>query len=222
LLSAFHESPVRTRASQKRRACNSSPPKLNQKKKPVSGSITSLLPDKDKEPLPKHTVEHFQKLCMVKQTGNNEPPKTDFERITSKKSMLDFSKLKHQQKLDEEKARRAQNCKDMAITEEDLDRLENEDGHLVSAPTKLAWTFEHGKDLVCPEELGGLPMKMRNLHDWYKRQSGIYFGVRYPKEFFGQIIEGSPRHDRYLEYKFLFHLYQQDALDVNILFLWCL
>ncbi|CAN6372084.1 unnamed protein product [Urochloa humidicola] len=162
-------------------------------------------------------------MCLVPQTGSNKPPQTDFERITSKKVLLEFSKLKHQQNLvDREKALKADFCKKAQITEEDLDNVQNEDGILVSGPIKQVWTFDMGKDLVCPEELGGLPMKMRKLHEWYKDQSGMYFGVRYPKRFFGAIVDNTTRHERWMKFESLHELYQQDALDINILFLWCL
>ncbi|CAN6275253.1 unnamed protein product [Urochloa humidicola] len=163
-------------------------------------------------------------MCLVPQTGSNKPPKTDFERISSKRSMLEFSKVKHQFNLAErgrENALRAEFCKTGNITEEDLQRLQNEDGLILPTP-KLAWTFELGKDLVSPEEIHGLPMKMRNLHAWYKSQSGLYFGVRYPKEFFGQPIDLTTHSEKWIKFEFLFELYQQDSLDVNIIFLWCL
>ncbi|CAO2149012.1 unnamed protein product [Urochloa humidicola] len=141
----------------------------------------------------------------------------------SKKVLLEFSKLKHQQNLvDREKALKADFCKTAQITEEDLYNVQNEDGILVSGPTKQVWTFEMGKDLVCPEELGGLPMKMRKLHEWYKDQSGMYFGVRYPKRFFGAIVDNTTHHEKWMKFESLHELYQQDALDINILFLWCL
>ncbi|CAN6336211.1 unnamed protein product [Urochloa humidicola] len=189
LLSKLAQSPGKTRASHKRRPTQSSPPQEKTRKKPMSGSIRSLIPDVEDVEIPKEAVEHFQKMCLVPQTGSNKPPKTDFERISSKRSMLEFSK--------------------------------NEDGLLLPTP-KLAWTFELGKDLVSPEEIHGLPMKMRNLHAWYKSQSGLYFGVRYPKEFFGQPIDLTTHSEKWIKFEFLFELYQQDSLDVNIIFLWCL
>ncbi|CAO1939560.1 unnamed protein product [Urochloa humidicola] len=222
LLSDFHQSSVKTRTSQKQRPTQSSPPEQKPKKKPVSGSITSLLPEKDEFKVPQKAVAHFQRMCMVPQTGSDKPPASDFERITSKRSLLEFSKLKHKQNIeDREKAIEAEFCKSGLISTEDLRRLQNEDGLHLPTP-KLTWPFELGKDLVSPAEIGGLPMKMRKLHEWYKQQSGYMFGLTYPKKLFGQPADKTTHTEKYIEFKSIYELYQQDALDVSILFLWCL
>ncbi|CAN6183257.1 unnamed protein product [Urochloa humidicola] len=220
LLSDFHQSPVKTRSSQKQISTESSPPQ-RKLKKPVSGSITSLFPEKDEFRVPKKAVAHFQRMCMVPQTGSDKPPASDFEQITSKRSMLEFSKIKHKQTIEDRKSIEEDFCKTGSISKEDLRRLQNEDGILLPTP-KLTWPFELGKDMVSPQDMGGLPTKMRKLHEWYKRQSGDMFGVRYPKELFGTPNDKTTYTEKFIEFKSIYELYQQDSLDVSILFLWCL
>ncbi|CAO2147652.1 unnamed protein product [Urochloa humidicola] len=144
LLSDFHQSPVKTRSSQKQISTESSPPQIKLKK-PVSGSITFLFPEKDEFKVPKKAVAHFQRMCMVPQTGSDKPPASDFERITSKRSMLEFSKIKHKQTIEDRKSIEDDFCNTGIISKEDLRRLQNEDGILL--PT---WPFELGKDMVSP------------------------------------------------------------------------
>ncbi|CAN6293739.1 unnamed protein product [Urochloa humidicola] len=160
-------------------------------------------------------------MCMVPQTGSDKPPASDFERITSKMSMLEFSKIKHKQTIEDRKAIEDDFCKTGSISKEDLRRLQHEDGILLPTP-ELSWPFELGKDMVSPQDMGGLPMKMRKLHEWYKHQSDDMFGVRYPKELFGTPNDKTTYTEKFIEFKSIYELYQQDSLDVSILFLWCL
>ena len=40
----------------------------------------------------------------------------------------------------------------------------------------LVWQFKEGCDLVAPRQDPKLQPRMRQLHDWYRQQSGVMFG----------------------------------------------
>lgn len=174
--------------------------------------------------IPKDAIDHFTKLALVKQTGSNKPWKTDFERITSKRAMCSFSEeVLRQSTAEREEALKKQFCESANLSSQELRKLQ-EDTDAVDLPlAPIRWQFALGKDLVCPDDIHNLPMRLRQLHQWYKSQGGSeMFGVRYPIEYFGKKDDKNNHTILWIELRALYDFYQQDSLDVKILFLWCL
>ena len=92
-------------------------------------------------------------------------------------------------------------------------------GTLELPKAKLAWTYKPGEDLVRPDQIPNLPTRMRQLYEWYKRQSGIMFGVVFKSR---DIYQSEATGTYWIEFSSLFELYQRQALDVSIMGLFTL
>ena len=113
-------------------------------------------------------------MCSVPQTGNNVRLPSDFERTSSKSYLIKASKDSHK-KLTDEDRQRMQFCIDNDITIDQFNQFM--DGNLELPKAELAWTYKQGEDLVRPDQIPHLTTRLRQLHEWYKRQSGDMFGV---------------------------------------------
>jgi len=190
--------------------------KASKKKKSVSGSITSLMTVIDGIPVAKESIAHFQKMCSVPQTGNNVRPSSDFERTSSKSHSIKASKGSHK-KLNAEDRARMQFCVDNDMTIEQYNLFMT--GELELPKAEVAWTYKPGEDLVRPDQIPHLPTRMRQLHEWYKTQTGNMIGVFFKSSDIFK-TEGSATY--WVEFSSLFELYQKQALDVSIMGLFTL
>jgi hypothetical protein len=81
--------------------------------------------------------------------------------------------------------------------------------------------YEHGKPLVKPDQLPHLPTMMRRLHDWYLetcRKDGtdsMMLGIKDEHDFIG--VDVMP-----VEFVELFQLFNQEALDKQLMACYCL
>ena len=187
-------------------------------KKQVSGSITSLLKEKGKKVeedfiVPKGAMDHFLNLMKMPQTGNNQPPLSDYERTMNIERWREGTRAAHKLNV----AERAAFCEQNNMTELELLQIEyGEDWWKQPLPLPpIIWKFELGKDLVAPEQIPKLPTRMRQLHSWYKMQKSKLFGASYLDE---DLHKGEGR--VWVDFEHLYHFYQQGALDVSIMTLW--
>jgi hypothetical protein len=84
----------------------------------VSGSITSLLEGKKgkkDEPIPKEAMDHFLSMARVPQTGNPQPPPSDFEQTLNKEMWRQKTRTSHKLNV----AGRAAFCEENSMTEEE-------------------------------------------------------------------------------------------------------
>ncbi|KAG2577077.1 hypothetical protein PVAP13_6NG080030 [Panicum virgatum] len=177
-------------------------------KKQVSGSITTLLKEKGKKVeedfiVPKGAMDHFLNLMKLPQTGNNQPPLSDYERTMNIERWREGTRAAHKLNV----AERAAFCEQNNMTELELLQIEyGEDWWKQPLPLPpITWQFELGKDLVDPEQILKLPTRMR-----YK-----LFGASYLDE---DLHKGEGR--VWVDFEHLYHFYQQVALDVSIMTLW--
>ncbi|KAG2629994.1 hypothetical protein PVAP13_3KG472402 [Panicum virgatum] len=177
-------------------------------KKQVSGSITMLLEEKGKKVeedfiVPKGAMDHFLNLMKLPQTGNNQPPLSNYERTMNIERWREGTRAAHKLNV----AERATFCEQNNITELELLQIEyGEDWWKQPPPLPpITWKFELGKDLVALEQIPKLPTRMR-----YK-----LFGASYLDE---DLHKGEGR--VWVDFEHLYHFYQQVALDVSIMTLW--
>lgn len=133
-------------------------------KKQVSGSITTLLKEKGKKLeedfiVPKGAMDHFLNLMKLPQTGNNQPPLSDYERTMNIERWREGTRAAHKLNV----AERAAFCEQNNMTELELLQIEyGEDWWKQPLPLPpITWQFELGKDLVAPEQIPKLPTRMR-------------------------------------------------------------
>lgn len=90
-----------------------------------------------------------------------------------------------------------------------------------SQPFQPRWTFELGKSLGRPELVGSLSPKMYEFHEWYMNtsadQTSMFTLKVKPIDFYG---EGEK--SLWLEFKDIYEVYHQDALDVSLISAWAL
>jgi hypothetical protein len=83
------------------------------------------------------------------------------------------------------------------------------------------WTFQLGKPLVRPELVLKLSPKMYKFHEWYMWQSlkGVHNIVMFaaPEDF---ATEGNKV--VWLDFKDIYEVYHQDALNTDLIVTWCL
>jgi hypothetical protein len=83
------------------------------------------------------------------------------------------------------------------------------------------WPFQLGKPHIRPELVLKLSLKMYKFHEWYMRQSlkGVHSiaMLAAPKDF---ATEGNKV--VWLEFKDIYEVYHQDALNTNLIVTWCL
>ena len=94
----------------------------------MSRSITSLVKEKGKKGekdfiVPQQASDHYLKLMSVKQTGNPQPPPSDFERTMSKESWREGTRVVLKCNVDEW----ATFCAQHNMTEEELLVIEYRD-----------------------------------------------------------------------------------------------
>jgi len=94
-------------------------------KKQVSGSITSLLKEKGKKVeedfiVPKGAMDHFLNLMKMPQTGNNQPPLSDYERTMNIERWREGTRAAHKLNV----AERAAFCEQNNMTELELLQIE--------------------------------------------------------------------------------------------------
>lgn len=90
----------------------------------------------------------------------------------------------------------------------------------VPVQTKIRWHFELGKSFVPAEDFKKLQTKMFAFHQWYMEQAHkrrSMFGCRVKDEHFFNGEETI-----WLEFKDIYEVYHQDALDVSLLACWVL
>lgn len=133
-------------------------------KKQVSGSITTLLKEKGKKLeedfiVPKGAMDHFLNLMKLPQTGNNQPPLSDYERTMNIERWREGTRAAHKLNV----AEWAAFCEQNNMTELELLQIEyGEDWWKQPLPLPpITWQFELGKDLVAPEQIPKLPTRMR-------------------------------------------------------------
>jgi hypothetical protein len=83
------------------------------------------------------------------------------------------------------------------------------------------WPFQLGKPLVRPELVLKLSPKMYKFHEWYMRQSlkGVHniAMIAAPKDF---ATEGNKV--VWMDFKDIYEVYHQDALNTDLIIAWCL
>ncbi|KAG2534049.1 hypothetical protein PVAP13_9NG227722, partial [Panicum virgatum] len=163
--------------------------------------------------VPKGAMDHFLNLMKLPQTGNNQPPLSDYERTMNIERWREGTRAAHKLNV----AERAAFCEQNNMTELELLQIEyGEDWWKQPLPLPpITWQFELGKDLVAPEQIPKLPTRMRQLHSWYKMQKSKLFGASYLDE---DLHKGEGR--VWVDFEHLYHFYQQVALDVSIMTLW--
>ncbi|KAG2582963.1 hypothetical protein PVAP13_6KG145212 [Panicum virgatum] len=113
-------------------------------------------------------MDNFLNLMKMPQTGNNQPPLSDYERTMNIERWREGTRAAHKLNVAERAAFFEQNN----MTELELLQIEyGEDWWKQPLPLPpITWKFELGKDLVAPEQIPKLPTRMRRLHSWYKMQ----------------------------------------------------
>jgi hypothetical protein len=83
------------------------------------------------------------------------------------------------------------------------------------------WPFQLGKPLIRPELVLKLPPKMYKFHEWYMRQSlkGVHSiaMLAAPEDF---ATKGNKV--VWLEFKDIYEVYHQDAMNTDLIVAWCL
>ena len=73
----------------------------------------------------------------------------------------------------------------------------------------MLWKFRLGSDLVQPEQVPLVPMRMRQLHQWYKSEENEMFGARYKHEHFHKGLG-----ILWVKFEYLYEFYRKSAHDV--------
>jgi hypothetical protein len=86
---------------------------------------------------------------------------------------------------------------------------------------EFRWRFELGKPLVKPELVNKLPTKMRKFHDGYLKKSAE--GL----EMFGMLVRPGDfalQNEKvvYLRFVDIYEIYHLDALNTDLMMVWCL